>query len=92
MGMKMDTNKRMSVKLFAAIVGGSAVVAMGALGVAIGQQSAGQDVAAGGASVSVGPTTSIEPTGMVEESVDKAAPAITGTPAWPVGEVPNRIP
>lgn len=75
----MDSSKRMNVRLFAAVVGGSAVVALGALSTAIvQQQSVGQDLATGG---TVGAFTSTE-----------AAPQITGAPAWPSGEVPNRIP
>jgi hypothetical protein len=92
MGIEMDTSKRMNVKLFAAIVGGSAVVAMGALGAAIGQQSDGQDVAAGGATVGAVTSTTNAPAGPNEETPMKAVPGQNGVPPEPSGEVPNRIP
>ena len=44
---------RTNVRLFAAVIGGSAVVAMAALGVAIGQESGG-DAVAKSSSMSVG--------------------------------------
>jgi hypothetical protein len=88
----MNSINRRNVKMYAAVIGGSAVVALGALSTAIVQgQSDGQELATG-ATVGAVTSSSPAPVGMVEESVDKAAPAITGTPAWPSGEVPNRIP
>jgi hypothetical protein len=88
----MNSIKGRNVKMYAAVIGGSAVVALGALSTAIVQgQSDGQDMATG-ATVGAVTSSAPAPAGMVEESVDKAAPQITGTPAWPSGEVPNRIP
>jgi hypothetical protein len=91
MGTEMDSMNRRNVKMYAAIFGGSAVVALGAISAAIVQQPAGQDSATG-ATVGAVTSTAPAPAGLVEESPDKAAPMITGTPAWPSGEVPNRIP
>ena len=42
----MDSPKRTNVKLLVAVIGGSGVIAMGALSVAIAQEQAGQESAA----------------------------------------------
>ncbi len=42
----MSTNSRNNVKVLSAVIGGSAIVAMGALAMAINQEQAGLDTAA----------------------------------------------
>lgn len=88
----MDSNNRKSVKLFAAVIGGSALVAFGAMSVAIAQQSEGNATATG-ATVGAVPApvaTSTAPVFAVQGEVAK--PAMNGVPPEPSGEVPNRIP
>jgi hypothetical protein len=89
MGIEMNSTNICNVKLFAAVVGGSAMVVLGAVSVAIAQQSGVQDMAAPVASVSAVTTTTPVPAGPVEEAVMKAAPAVT---AVSHGAAPNRVP
>lgn len=88
----MNSMNRGKVKLFAAVVGGSAVVAMGAIGVAVTQQSESQDVASAGATVNAVASTTAAPNGLAGATGIKAAPTITGVPALPSGVAPNNDP
>ncbi len=88
----MNSMGRRNVKMYAAVIGGSAVVALGALSTAIVQgHSDGQELATG-ATVGAVTSTTNAPSGPVEESVMKATPEMNGIPSEPPGEVPNRVP
>ena len=70
---------RTNIKLFSALIGGSAVVAMAALGVAVGQQSAGDAVAKSSlmtvGSTSTQTTPSAAPaTGVAKPTIKSPAP------------------
>ena len=72
----MNANKRTNVKLLTAVIGGSAIVAMGALTMAISQeQAAPATVTGSGMTVGVTSTQTTPPT-VPETSM--AVPAITG--------------
>jgi hypothetical protein len=87
----MNSNKRSNVKLCAAAVGGSALVAFGIVNVLVAPPSDGR-VDATGATVGAITTTTQAPAGPTEEAVMKAAPEMTGkAPPWP-GQSPNHIP
>jgi hypothetical protein len=70
---------RTNVKLLAAVIGGSAVVTLAALGISIGQESGG-DAVAKSSSMSVGATTtqttpsSAPATGMAKPTIKGPAP------------------
>jgi len=70
---------RTNIKLFSALIGGSAVVVMAALGVAAGQQSAGEAVAkstlmtVGGTSTLTTPSTA-PAVGMAQPTIKGPAP------------------
>jgi hypothetical protein len=81
----MSTTNRRNVKVFAAIVGGSALVAIGAMNAAIVQEHAGQDVAKG-SSMTVGPTTTVT-TPPTAPAVGQAVPSIKGPAPLPPEEV-----
>jgi hypothetical protein len=88
----MKSSTRMNVKVFAAIVGGSAAVAFGALAVTIAQDSGGQ-TSADGATVGAVPeptTTTTAPVFAVQG--EAAKPVLTGSVHEQPGENPNRIP
>ena len=88
----MKSKTRMNVKVFAAVVGGSAAVAFGALGVTIAQHSDGQSYATG-ATVGAVPeptTTTTAPVFAVQG--ETAKPVLTGSVHEQPGEAPNRIP
>jgi hypothetical protein len=72
------------VKLFAAVIGGSAVVALAALGIAIGQESAG-DAVAKSSSMSIGKTTT-QTTPPSAPATGAAVPAIKGPAPLPSEE------
>ena len=87
----MKSNRRSNVKLCAAAIGGSALVAFGVLNVVVGQQADGT-VDATGATVGAVTTTTQAPAGLTEQSVMRAAPEMTGkAPYWP-GQSPNHTP
>ena len=88
----MSSTNRKNVKLFAAVIGGSAMVAFGAMSVAVAQQSE-SNLNATGATVGAVPApaaTSTAPVFAVQGEVAK--PEMNGVPPEPSGEVPNRIP
>ena len=81
----MDSPKRNNVKLLAAVIGGSAVMAVGALSVAIAQEQAGQESAAKSTTMTIG-STSTETTPALVEATTMAAPAMHGPAALPAEE------
>jgi hypothetical protein len=81
----MISSKRNNVKLLAAVIGGSGVIAMGALSVAIAQQQAGPESVAKATSMTIGSTTT-ETTPATVEATTMAAPALRGPAALPKEE------
>jgi uncharacterized membrane protein YkgB len=77
--------KRNNVKLLVAVIGGSGVIAMGALSVAIAQEQAGQESAAKSTTMTIG-STSTETTPQLVEATTMAAPALRGPAALPTEE------
>ena len=75
---------RTNIKLFSALIGGSAVVVMAALGVAAGQQSAG-DAVAKSTLMTVG-GTSTQTTPSTAPAVGVARPTIKGPAPLPSEE------
>jgi hypothetical protein len=75
----MNSTKGTNVKMYAAVIGGSAVVALGALSTAVMQQQSGPQQLATGPTVGAVTSTTPAPAGLVEESVMKAAPTIKVT-------------
>ncbi|MDT5045133.1 MAG: hypothetical protein QOG75_986, partial [Mycobacterium sp.] len=53
----MVSAKRNNTKLLVAVIGGSGVIAMGALALAVGQEQAGQESVAKSSSMTIGSTT-----------------------------------
>ena len=77
----MNSRNRNNVKLLAAVIGGSAVVTMGALTMSVHQQQAGPDnVAAKG--MTLGATTSQTVAPATVEATSMAVPAIKGTASF----------
>jgi hypothetical protein len=81
----MNSLKRNNVKLLAAVIGGSGVIAMGAMSVAIAQEQAGQESAAKSTTMTIG-STSTETTPPTVEATTMAAPALRGPAALPAEE------
>jgi hypothetical protein len=81
----MDSPKRNNVKLLAAVIGGSGVIAMGALSVAVAQEQPGQESVAKSSSMTVGATTT-ETTPATVEATTLAAPAMRGPAPLPSEE------
>ena len=81
----MDSVERNNVKLLAAVIGGSGVIAVGALSVAIAQEQAGQESAAKSTTMTIG-STSTETTPPLVEATTMAAPAMKGPAPLPVEE------
>jgi hypothetical protein len=81
----MNSRKRNNVKLLAAVIGGSGVIAMGAMSVAIAQEQAGQESAAKSTTMTIG-STSTETTPPMVEATTMAAPALRGPAALPAEE------
>ncbi|HEX2283303.1 MAG TPA: hypothetical protein VHI10_00530 [Mycobacterium sp.] len=75
----------MKIKLLAATIGASAVVAMGALGIAFGQEQSGGDAVAKSTSMSVG-STSTQTTPPAAPATGVAAPTIKGPAPLPSEE------
>jgi hypothetical protein len=80
----MSATNRRNVKVFAAIIGGSAVVAIGAMNVALAQQESGQDMAKS-STMTIG-ATSTETTPSTAPAIGDAAPAIKGPAPLPSEE------
>jgi hypothetical protein len=81
----MVSAKRNNSKLLVAVIGGSGVIAMGALSAAFGQEQAGQESVAKSSSMNVGSTTT-ETTPPLVEATTIAAPSMKGPAALPVEE------
>jgi hypothetical protein len=81
----MESPKRNNVKLLAAVIGGSGVIAMGALSVAVAQEHAGEDSAAKSTTMTIG-STSTETTPSAVEATTMAAPAMRGPAPLPAEE------
>jgi hypothetical protein len=81
----MDSLKRTNMKLLAAVIGGSGVIAIGALSVAVAQEHAGEDSAAKSTTMTVG-STSTETTPAAVEATTMAAPAMRGPAPLPTEE------
>lgn len=81
----MDSLKRNNVKVLAAVIGGSGLIAMGALSVAVAQEHAGEDSAAKSTTMTLG-STSTETTPAVVEATTMAAPAMRGPAPLPSEE------
>jgi hypothetical protein len=78
----MNEKNRKNVKMLSAVIGGSAIVAMGALSMAIGQEQAGPDAIAKSTTMSVG-ATSTETTPPTVEATSMAVPTIKGPAPLP---------
>lgn len=81
----MSSTNRRNVKVFAAIIGGSAVVALGAMNAAFTQEHASQDVAKS-STMTVG-ATSTETTPPTAPVIGEAAPSIKGPAPLPSEEI-----
>jgi hypothetical protein len=81
----MVSAKRNNTKLLVAVIGGSGVIAMGALALAVGQEQAGQESVAKSSSMNIGSTTT-ETTPPLVEATTMAAPALKGPAALPTEE------
>jgi hypothetical protein len=81
----MESSKRTIVKLLAAVIGGSGVIAMGALSVAVAQEHAGENSAAKSTTMTIG-STSTETTPAAVEATTMAAPALRGPAPLPAEE------
>ena len=81
----MNSNKQKTVKLLAAVIGGSAVVTMGALAVSIHQQpSAATNVAVG--QMTMAATTTASGKADTVEATSMAVPVIKGPAPLPAEE------
>jgi hypothetical protein len=82
----MNSNKQHTVKLFAAVIGGSAVVTMGALAVGIHQQqpTTTTDVAVG--KMTMAATTTASGKADTVEATSMAVPVIKGPAPLPAEE------
>jgi hypothetical protein len=81
----MNSRKRNNVKLLAAVIGGSGVIAMGALSVAVAQEQVGEESAAKSTTMTIG-STSTETTPAAVEATTMAAPAMRGPAPLPAEE------
>jgi hypothetical protein len=80
----MNSNMPIDLKVLSGVIGGSAVVAMGALTMAIGQVQAGRASAAGPSMITG--TTSTETTTSGVPAITLAAPKIKGPAPLPSEE------
>jgi hypothetical protein len=85
-GFQMVSAKRKNVKLFVALIGGSGVLAMGALSVAFGQEQTGQQSVAKSSSMNIGATTTVTTPPVGVEATTIAEPAMKGPAALPAEE------
>ena len=81
----MVSAKRNNTKLLVVVIGGSGVIAMGALFVAVGQEQAGHESLAKSSSMNIGSTTT-ETTPPLVEATTMAAPAMKGPAPLPTEE------
>ena len=81
----MDSNSQSKVKLLAAVMGGSAVVTMGALAISIHQQPTGTDNVAAG-QMTMAATTTASGKDATVEATSMAVPVIKGPAKLPAAE------
>jgi hypothetical protein len=81
----LDSAKRNNVKLLAAVIGGSGVIAVGAMSAAIAQEQAAPESVAKSATLTGG-STSTETTPAAVEATTLAVPALRGPAALPPEE------
>lgn len=81
----MDSKKSNTVKMLAAVMGGSAVVTMGALAMSIHQQPGGSDTVAAG-TMSMAATTTAAGKDDTVEATSMAVPVIKGPAKLPAEE------
>ncbi len=81
----MDSNRQSKVKLLAAVIGGSAVVTMGALAMSIHQQPTGSDNVAAG-QMTMAATTTASGKDATVEATSMAVPVIKGPAKLPAEE------
>ena len=79
----MHSSKPNNVKLLAAVIGGSAVVAMGALSMAFSQEQAGPNMVAKSSTMTIGSTTTTDKKPPTVEATSMAVPAIRGPAPLP---------
>jgi hypothetical protein len=82
----MDSSKPNNVKLLAAVIGGSAVVALGALSMAFSQDQAGPAMVAKSSSMTIGSTSTTAKTPPSVEATSMAVPTIKGPAPLPSEE------
>ena len=82
----MDSSSRNNVKLLAAVIGGSAVVTMGALSMAIGQQQAEPPATVAARVMTVGETATASSKPPTVEATSMAVPSIKGPAPLPKEE------
>jgi len=78
----MTTRSKRNVKCLSAVIGGSAVMALGALSMALGQEQAGPPADVAGSKMTVG-QTSTETTAPGVPAISMAVPAIKGPAPLP---------
>jgi hypothetical protein len=78
----MDSSNPSNVKRLAAVIGGGAVIAMGAMSMAIHQEHAGPDTAAKSTTMTIGSTTT-ETTPPKVEATSMAVPTMKGPAPLP---------
>jgi hypothetical protein len=81
----MVSRKRNNVRLLAAVIGGSGVIAAAAVSVAVAREQPGQESVAKSTSMTVG-STSTETTPSTVEATTMAAPAMRGPAPLPAEE------
>ena len=79
----MHTSKPNNVKLLAAVIGGSAVVAMGALSMAFSQEQAAPGMVAKSSSMTIGATSTTAKKPPTVEATSMAVPAMKGPAPLP---------
>jgi hypothetical protein len=82
----MVSAKRNNVKLLVALIGGSGVLAMGALSVAFGQEQTGQQSVAKSSSMTIGSTTTETTPPLGVAATTMAEPAMKGPASLPTEE------
>lgn len=82
----MHSSKPNNVKLLAAVIGGSAVVAMGALSMAFSQEQAAPTMAAKSSTMTIGSTSTPAKAPPTVEATSMAVPVIKGPAPLPSEE------
>lgn len=82
----MNSNKTNNIKLLAAVIGGSAAVTMGILGVAFSQEEVSPNLAAKSSTMTIGSTTTTAKKPPTVEATSMAEPAMKGPAPLPSEE------